>query len=465
MDVEARWSKILGCLQDHVRPEDIDIWFKDARLVRVDGRILQLQVANRYYADWIRDNYGAGLRAAVNAVYGAPLDVGFIYADDPGVDNTAEIAHPLFSDDVDPTGRDPRFGDGGRSTRSDDPRAVNVNPVQTFASFVVGDCNRFAHAAALAVVDNPANHYNPLFIYGDTGLGKTHLMQAIGNEILRRDPAASVVYVTAEDFTNEMINSIRFKRTEEFRARYRQRATVLLVDDIQFLSGKERTQEEFFHTFNALQSSGRQVVITSDVVPKDIRALEPRLRTRFEGGLMADMQPPDNETMVAILQQKAESAQIALPHDLAHAIASVVKGSVRELEGVVNKFAALKRFFDEPLTLEFARRHLPKLFVHETPSVTVPAIIEAVARFNNLRSADITGKKRTRTLTGPRHVAMYLARLHTQLSFPELGREFGGRDHSTIQHGCRKVEEELETDAELGYQLRLIEQSLNLRHR
>lgn len=433
-------------LHDHVRPEDVDIWFRDAHPLRLDGRHLTVQVANRYYAEWIRDNYASLLREAGQDAFGFPVDIGFVWSDDP----TAEV--PIAGLGVAPA--------------PIEARATQLNLNQTFDSFVVGECNRFAHAAAEAVCDNPANHYNPLFIYGDTGLGKTHLMHAIGNEILQRDPAATVVYVTAEDFTNEMINSIRFKRTEEFRSKYRQRATVLLVDDIQFLSGKERTQEEFFHTFNALQSSGRQIVLTSDVVPRDIKALEPRLRTRFEGGLIADMQPPDMETMIAILRQKSEAAGFQMPGDLAEAVAGVVKGSIRELEGVVHRLAALRRFFThEPVTLDFARRHLPGVFVADTPSVTVAAIIEAVARFHNLRSADITGKKRTRALTGPRHLAMYLARLHTQLSFPELGREFGGRDHSTIQHGCHKVEHDLKVETELAYQVRLIEQSLNLRSR
>lgn len=443
-------------LHDRVRPEDVDIWFRDAHPLRLEGRSLIVQVANRYYAEWIRDNYANLLREGGQEVFGFPVDVSLVWSDDP----TSEAPLPGL-------GLGHTHGSvGSLSTAAPEQRGTQLNTGQTFDSFVVGECNKFAHAAALAVCDNPANHYNPLFLYGDTGLGKTHLMHAIGNEILRRDVGASVVYVTAEDFTNEMINSIRFKRTEEFRSKYRQRATVLLVDDIQFLSGKERTQEEFFHTFNALQSSGRQIVLTSDVVPKDIKALEPRLRSRFECGLIADMQPPDTETMIAILRQKAELANFELPDDLAVAIASVVKGSIRELEGIVHRLAALRRFYaTDALTLEFARRHLPNVFVPEAPSVTVPAIIEAVARFHSLRSADITGKKRTRALTGPRHLAMYLARLHTQLSFPELGREFGGRDHSTIQHGCHKVEEDLKVEAELAYQLRLIEQSLNLRPR
>jgi chromosomal replication initiator protein len=313
------------------------------------------------------------------------------------------------------------------------------------------------------VADAPARNYNPLFIYGATGLGKTHLMHAVANEILRHDAAARIVYVTSEEFMNEMINCLRYKRMEDFRAKYRRRATVLLVDDIQFLSGKDRTQEEFFHTFNALQVAGRQIVLTADVLPRNIEKLEPRLRTRFEGGLLADMQAPDKETLLAILWQKSDGHGLVIPRDLADAIANQVAGNIRELEGILNRLAALKSFYNERLTLEFARKHLPNIFQPAPTRITVAGIIEAVARFHSLRSADITGAKRTRTLTRPRHIAMYMARKHTNLSYPELGREFGGRDHSTIQHGCRKVEGELRDDADLAYKIRLIEQSLSIR--
>ena len=288
-------------------------------------------------------------------------------------------------------------------------------------------------------------------------------MHAVGNEILSRHPEAMVMYVTAEDFMNEMINCLRHKRMEEFRNKYRKHATVLLMDDIQFLSGKDRTQEEFFHTFNALQNSGRQIILTSDVTPKDIEKLEPRLRTRFEGGLLADMQAPDNETLLAILWQKKDLLRLNIPSDLANVIADRVSGNIRELEGILNRLAALYNFYNEPLTLEFCRNRLPNIFTTSSPTLSVVSIIEAVARFHNIRSADITGKRRTRTLTAPRHVAMFLSRKHTSLSYPELGREFGGRDHSTIQHGCRKVENDISNNADMAYKIKLIEQSLNVR--
>jgi chromosomal replication initiator protein len=439
MDVSGLWDRLVESMQEQIGAQDVQIWFRSARPVRLDDAQLVVEVPNKYYAEWIRDNYGTHLAARATARVGRPIEVTFTWTDD---DPTLDGPEPL-------------------TTAERAPRAIGVNPSQTFENFVVGECNKFSHAAAAAVADFPANRYNPLFIYGSTGLGKTHLMHAIANRVLHLQPGARVIYVTIEDFMNEMINYIRFKRMEDFRAKYRRNADVLLVDDVQFLSGKDRTQEEFFYTFNALQSSGRQIVLTADVPPREIDKLEPRLRTRFEGGLLADMQAPDRETLQAILIQKAENHRLRIPTDVSEQIANAVKGNIRSLEGVVNKLAALRSFYNEPITLAFARRHLPAIFEPTpVPQVTVNGIIEAVARFHNLRAADITGTKKSRTLTRPRHIAMYLARKFSTASFPELGREFGDRDHSTIQHGVRKVEAELETDADLQYKVRLIEQGL-----
>jgi chromosomal replication initiator protein len=442
MDLTRMWQGLLDAMRTRIGQQDVDIWLKAASPVTLEQDALLLEVANRYYADWISENYLEDLQREARTLSGRPITLKFTWRDEP-------------------TSEEPRVPTAESPDRM--PRAIGVNTTQTFDSFVIGECNKFAHAAACAVADHPAQSYNPLFIYGSTGLGKTHLVHAVANQVLGDQPTARVVYVTAEDFMNEMINCLRYKRMEDFRAKYRKRATVLLVDDVQFLSGKERTQEEFFHTFNALQGSGRQIILTSDVVPKDIDKLEPRLRTRFEGGLLADMQAPDAETLLAILRQKAEGQGLHIPPDLADAIAGAVAGNIRELEGVINRLSALHSFYNEPLSLEFARKRLPSVFDPAPTPVTVAGIIEAVARFHNLRSADITGNKRTRTLTRPRHIAMYLARTHTSLSFPELGREFGGRDHSTIQHGFRKVEQQLSEDPDLAYKVRLIEQGLQIR--
>jgi chromosomal replication initiator protein len=437
------WTQVLDAMRARIGGQDVDVWLKGARPVHLDGTVLIVEVANRYYADWIGENYQALLGEELSTALGRRVELRTTWRDEP-------------------TAEEPRSGvpDADLDRR---PRGIGVVTGQTFESFVIGECNKFAHAAAVAVSENPARNYNPLFIYGATGLGKTHLMHAIANRVLATTANARVVYVTAEDFMNEMINSLQYKRMEDFRAKYRRQASVLLVDDVQFLSGKERTQEEFFHTFNALQGSGRQIVLTSDVVPRDIDKLEPRLRTRFEGGLLADMQAPDKETMLAILRQKADAHRLVLPRDVVDAIVGLVAGNIRELEGVLNRIGALHVFYDEPITIDWARKRLPGVFDPPVVHVTVPAIIETVAKFHNVRSADLTGGKRTRTLTRPRHIAMYLARMHTTLSFPELGREFGDRDHSTIQHGYRKVQEQIGKDPDLAYQVKLIEQSLHSR--
>ncbi len=443
MAADALWDRLLRAMQRRIGHQDVEIWLEPVTPLSLDAQRLLLEVPNRYYGEWITENYQDALVEESERILGGRPQVELVFQDDP----TSEVARPVAS----------------TNSLSGQQRSVGVSSSKHFSNFVVGECNRFAHAAARAVADSPAEGYNPLFIYGATGLGKTHLLHSIGNAIMQRSPDARLVYVTAEAFMNEMIDGLRYKRMEDFRAKYRKRATVLLVDDIQFLSGKDRTQEEFFHTFNALQTSGRQIVLSSDVTPKDIDKLEPRLRTRFEGGLLADMQAPDQETLLAILRQKADAMGLGVPPELANAIAHQVSGNIRELEGILNRLSALHSFHDVPLSLEFARKTLPDVFAAEPNDLSVVSIIDAVARYHNVRSADITGTKRTRKLTRPRHMAMFLARVHTGLSFPELGREFGGRDHSTIQHGFRKVQGELDTDVDLAYQVRLIRQSLGIR--
>ncbi len=444
MDLLARWQAVLDAMTPRIGAQNVEIWLRPAKLVKHDGDELTLLVANAYYRDWISEHYQAQIEEVASFISGEKIRLTYTFPhESPPVSFTAQADHTPTPEPI--------------------PKGLGLVRSQTFDNFVVGECNKFAHAAAQAVADFPSKQYNPLFIYGSTGLGKTHLMQAIGNKVLARDPSARVVYVTSEDFMNDMIKGLRYKRMEEFRNKYRKSCTVLLVDDIQFLSGRDRTQEEFFHTFNALQGSGRQIVLTSDVEPRHIEKLEDRLRTRFEGGLLADMQAPDRETLLAILWQKADGFGVQIPTDLADGIANKVAGNIRELEGILKRLAALQTFYQEPLTLSFARSKLPNIFASAPSSVTVPGIIEAVARFHSIRSADITGKKRTRTLTDPRHIAMYLARKHTNLSFPELGREFGGRDHSTVQHGCRKIERSLKENPDTAYKIRLIEQSLNVR--
>ena len=436
MDLSRLWEHLISAMQARIGHQDVEIWLsRPARPLRLEGDTLWIEVDNAYYADWIRDNLVEALHTEASEVLGLPVAIRLTWQGDQ-TESNAGPPQPAAA------------------------RGVGLQAHQTFDSFVIGECNKFAHAAAEAVAERPARSYNPLFIYGATGLGKTHLLHAIGNSILRRHRKAKVVYVTAEAFMNEMIQCLRTRRMDDFRAKYRQRATVLLVDDVQFLSGKDRTQEEFFHTFNSMHGSGNQLVLSSDQPPEEIDKLEPRLRTRFQGGLLADMQAPDKETLLAILYQKSEAQGLPVSGLVADVIASSVAGNIRELEGVINKLSALHVFYAEPLTVPFVRKHLPALFQPAQSLVSVAGIIEQVARFHSLRSSDILGNRRTRTLAVPRQIAMFLARKHTNLSFPELGREFD-RDQSTIQYGAKKVEAEIRDNPDLAYKIRLIEQGLH----
>ena len=423
-------------VEERIGSQNHDIWIRPIRLLGLDGSQLRLQVPNRYYSDWVRDNYEKVLTEEAAIGFGRAVRIRYQLADE-GIDESHSEPEPA-----------PKAS-----------RIIGVMRDKQFENYVVGTCNQFAHAAALAVSDFPGQNYNPLFIFGGTGLGKTHLVQAIGNRIHeQRD--GSILYTTAEDFVNEMIRALRFKRMDDFRARYRRAADVLIIDDIQFLSGKDRSQEEFFHTFEALKTSGKQIVLTSDVLPREIDKLEPRLRTRFEGGLLADIQAPDMETMVAILQKKTDPMGMVIPDDLALWIASRVRGNIRELEGALNRLAALHRFFSEPLTVEFARKHLGQLLAEEPQALTPDKIIHIVARFFNIKVSDIKGRRKLKGVVRPRQIAMYLARAHTELSFPDLGRAFGGRDHSTVQHACKKITADLKKDPDLHAHIETLERHL-----
>jgi chromosomal replication initiator protein len=467
------WVKILDHIDDRVTPSDVEAWLSHAELLRIEPHLsaevpaatLVVQVANHLYVNWITDNLLPAVVDAAGRVLRADVTLKLVTQAGGAPDRDARGGEDSDAFTGDAAGepraahREPRGSSDDRGV--DIAESMALDPAMTFDRFVVGDCNNFAHAAACAVCDEPAKRYNPLFIYGDTGLGKTHLLQAIGHALSRSPAKLRVVYVTAETFTNDLINHIRYKRMDTFRARYRQRADVLLIDDIQFIGGKDRTQEEFFHTFNDLASTGRQVVLTSDVPPKNIVGLEPRLRTRFEGGLLADMHAPDRETLLAILRQNTEGRGLEVAPDVADIIVTNARGNVRELSGVIKRILAMKELYDEPLTVEFIRRYMPGLVQPAAGhTFTVAEIIEAVAQAHNLRVADLISKRRTRTLTDPRHIAMCIARRLTGLSFPELGREFGGRDHSTIQHGVHKVEELSAKDPDLRLKVQRIERAL-----
>lgn len=442
------WARVQASLKERLGAQNFEIWIRPIQLAAAGTREVHLRVPNRYYRDWVAANYGAALGEELEAALGHPVELFFQVAraegDEPGSDEG-----------------------GGPVQTAPDPGSDSLLPVQgvardkTFENFVVGASNQFAHAAALAVSDSPGDpQYNPLFIYGSTGLGKTHLMYAIANRVQQQSPGTVVVYVTAEQFTNEMINALRYHRMPEFRDKYRKHPQLLLMDDVQFLTGKDRTQEELFHTFEWLKERGRQIVFTADVLPREIKMFEPRLRTRCEGGMLADVQPPDMETLLAILQGKAEALGLVLPADLAHHIGSRVRGSVRELEGVLHRVKALAQLHQMPLTLESARRHLGAVLADEAAVPTPDLLVQTVANFYNIKIADLKGQRRLKQLVRPRHVAMYLIRKHTELSFPEIGRYFGGRDHATVQHACKKIKSDLARDADVRNAIQTIERSL-----
>jgi len=332
-----------------------------------------------------------------------------------------------------------------KMARPDGRRSVLL-PKYTFDNFVVGASNQFAHAASKAVANQPGDHYNPLFIYGGVGLGKTHLVNAIGHQVLDRNPSARVVYLSSESFMNELIAALRRDRMDEFKARFR-KIDVLIVDDVQFLAGRERTQEEFFHTFNSLYDGHHQIVLTSDKFPKEIPDLEERLRNRFEWGLIADIQPPDVETRVAILEKKAEVEGVELPQDVAIFLATNIDSNVRELEGSLTRLGAFASLNKCPITVDFARDVLQSVLRERTDrAITIESIQKAVCDFFRIRPNDLRSKRRTRTIALPRQVAMYLCRRYTNASFPVIGDRFGGRDHSTVIHAAQVIERRLRED-------------------
>lgn len=440
--MEQLWARVQGILKERLGVQNYEIWIRPIQIARFSSGEFTLWVPNRYYRDWVQANYGDLLTVELSQAVGAPVTVTFEVA-------RAEPEEPEEPSRPAPEAQAPAFPIPG------------VAADKTFDNFVVGACNQFATAAAKAVCDSPGDPgYNPLFIYGPTGLGKTHLMYAIANRLRQQQPDAVVVYVTAEQFTNDMINAIRYHSMPEFRDKYRKHPTLLLMDDVQFLSGKDRTQEELFHTFEWLKDRGRQIVFTADVLPREIKMFEPRLRTRCEGGMLADVQPPDMETLLAILQQKADTSGLEVPQDLAHFIGSRVRGSVRELEGVLHRLKALQQLHQAPLSIEFAKRTLGPVLAEESANPTTEVILQTVANFYNIKVADLKGQRRLKQLVRPRHVAMHLVRKYTELSFPDIGRLFGNRDHATVQHACKKIKAELARDADLRNAIQTLERSL-----
>ncbi len=447
------WMRILDALEKKVNRHSYDTWLKPTRFSHSSDGVLFVRVPTAEFRQ-VGDKYADLIQEAVDNLNLGFSDVKFVTAeDDP---SNTPIRHNGGLSAVGSSGQISGTAQG----RFDWDSAAQLNPRYTFGAFVIGSGNQFAHAACQAVAERPSKAYNPLFLYGGVGMGKTHLMQAIGHEIKRRSPQSTICYVSSEKFTNDMINSLRYDKMISFRDKFRG-VDVLLVDDIQFLAQKERTQEEFFHTFNALHESMRQIVIASDRPPKELAEFEDRLRSRFEWGLIADIQPPDLETKVAILQKKAEQERVTLPTDVALFIASNIRSNVRELEGALIRLVAHSSLIGAEITLPYTQQVLKNFIDSQARKVTIESIQKAVAEQFGLRLVEIKAKNNSRSIVYPRQIAMYLAKHLTEASLPEIGRQFGGKHHTTVLHSVEKIDEVRKNDKDLNRLLNKLTEQLS----
>jgi len=435
------WSRAQEIIRkDLANEQTYGIWFSPIKFVSLSADTLVLEVPNKFFKAWLLDRYMNLITAGIQKATGRELKIDFVLSDEvdavvqkPRSEGEKKEAKPFW-----PFAR----------TSQDAAKEIGLSPKYTFDSFVIGPSNRFAHAASLAVSESPAKAYNPLFIYGGVGLGKTHLMHAVGQNVLHRTPKAKVLYISSEEFTNQLIGSIQNRSTQKFREKYRG-VDVLLIDDIQFIAGKEATQEEFFHTFNALYDAHKQIVVSSDSPPKEIRGLEERLISRFLYGIVTDIQPPDFETRIAILKKKSEKETIALPEDVFYFLAEKVKTNIRELEGALIRVVAYAKLIGREISAELAKEVLRDMIIEGEKKVTIDLIQRRVSDFFDIKLSDMRAKKRSRAIAYPRQIAMYLARQLTDFSLPEIGDQFGGRDHTTVIHACDKVENDLKAKSGL----------------
>ncbi len=437
----SMWNAVLSEIKKKVDEPSFDTWFKALKPIKEDaaGNSILLAVPDTFFKDWIENNYLKVIDESASAIGLYGLRIVF------------EVNPSLFD-----TNKDAQIGKREKTSK----QKPNLNPRYTFESFVIGHSNRFAHAAAMAVAENPAAAYNPLFIYGGVGLGKTHLMQAIAHKSLEINPEITITYLSSEQFTNELIDAIQHRSTKKFRNKYRN-VDLLLIDDIQFIGGKESTQEEFFHTFNTLYDAHKQIVISSDRHPKEISTLEERLISRFGWGLITDIQPPDIETRVAILKKKIEKEKSFVPDDVILFIAESIKSNIRELEGALNRVIAFSILEKRPISLEFTKAILKDTISSFQKKLTVDDIMAAVADRYKISTADIKAKKRNRTTLIPRQIAIYLTRELTDMSLPEIGLAFGGKDHTTVLHSYNKILKQKKIDMELDNTIKDIMERLN----
>ncbi len=478
---ESQWPELWRAVYRHLEtegtltPQQLQLWIAPLRLLGIedantlDGGQLTVKMGAQtdFASHWISTHFQPQLEQAFTQILGQPASLALWVAPTDGASQTVEAPANEFrrghSEDAGAGGASanesltsaglPSVPDSGvlwgAMSRSPQTQSTQFDPRYTFETFVVGASNQFAHASAFAVSQNPARQYNPLFLYSQPGLGKTHLLHAIANHVLAQNPNARVLYISAERFVNEMIESIQHHKTTEFRKKYRDSYDVILFDDIQFIAGKERTEEEFFHTFNALHSSKRQIVLTSDRPPKEIEGLEERLRTRFEWGLIADITPPEIETRIAILKAKAERDDIYLPDEVATFLATYIKSNVRELEGVLIKLQAHASLTGAELSLELAKQQLKLVVPEEGSNYTIESIQTAVAKHFRIKPSDFKSNSKQRSVARPRQIAMFLIRKYTSLGFKEIGHYFGNRDHTTIMHACREIEKKIDADPEI----------------
>jgi len=432
-EAENLWDKFLERVKSRVSINTFNTWFQPTRLNRSDADVVYVQIPTTVFRQVLTRTYGEIVKAVFHELGVPAMRVQYVCTEEEPV---AAVAVATAASTK-------------QSKLDFESSDHQLNTRYTFDSFVVGKSNEIAHAASRAVAEQPSKAYNPLFLYGGVGMGKTHLMHAIGHTIKQRNPAARLSYVSAEKFTIEVINSLRFDKMFSFRERFHT-VDVLLVDDIQFIAGKERTQEEFFHTFNALYEQHKQIVISSDCLPKDINSIEERLRSRFEWGLIADIQPPDLETKIAILQKKAENDRFVLPDDVAEYIARAIKSNVRELEGALTRLMAYASLTGAAVSLATAQQVLRNIIASQEKRVTIEVIQKRVSEHFNLREQDLKVRSNTRAIAFPRQVAMYIVKQLTTASLPEIGRQFGGKHHTTVLHSINKIEEMRRSDKELN---------------
>jgi chromosomal replication initiator protein len=434
------WDDVLARIETKVNRHSFYTWFKPTSFVEEDAATVTVRVPNPLFKDWLTKHYSAVINEALAEVRRAGVIVSFVT---DGAGPSAPPIVPLIPELPAETAASPSTN--GLNTTG----VAGLNPRYTFDTFIVGSSNQFAHAACRAVAEAPSRSYNPLFIYGGVGLGKTHLMHAIGHYVLEHDRQLKLTYISSERFMNEMINALRYDHIIDFRERYRT-VDVLLVDDIQFLAGKEGTQTEFFHTFNALHEAQKQIVLSSDCPPHEIPSLEERLRSRFEWGLIADIQPPDLETKVAILKKKAEAEAVPLPDNVAIYIAGKIKSNIRELEGSLIRLVAYASLTGREISLPLAQDVLKNILDHDERAVTIEIIQKFVADYYQLKLTELKSRNNSKSVAMPRQIAMYLCKMLTRASLPEIGRSFGGKHHSTVIHSIRKVEDLRKSDGDFN---------------